>query len=94
MRSCLRRPRRIAASRAVLAFAVPLLLTRAALGAAPAIDADLLEFLGSVDSEEPGWHDFLAGNSLKTAAKPPGTPPAPAAPAPAPTPPARKVKDT
>jgi hypothetical protein len=81
----------------VAAVAAPLLLARAAVAAAPAIDAELLEFLGSVDSEEPGWHDFLADNAVKPA---PGKPAAVKPPAPAPTPqpaappPARKVKDS
>lgn len=79
----------------MLALAVPLMLARVAVAAAPAIDADLLEFLGSVDSDEPGWHDFLAGNELKPVGKPPGAaPPAAPAPPPAPTPPARKVNDS
>jgi hypothetical protein len=95
-----RPPGRRAAPLALAALAVPLLLARAAIAAAPAIDADLLEFLGSVDSEEPGWHDFLAGNALRPGANPVGklpgaTPPAASTPPPAPTPPpARKVKDT
>jgi len=24
-----------------------------------AVDSELLEFLGSIDSSEPGWHDYL-----------------------------------
>jgi hypothetical protein len=73
----------------------PLLLARAALAAAPAAppaDDDLLEFLGSVDSEEPGWHDYLAGAGDLKGARPPAPPPASAT-QPAPPPP-RKVKDT
>ena len=79
------------------ALAAPLLLARTAVAAAPAIDADLLEFLGSVDSDEPGWHDFLADKDVKPA---PGKPVAVKPPAPAPTPPpaaappASKVKQT
>ena len=79
------------------ALAAPLLLARTALAAAPAIDADLLEFLGSVDSEEPGWHNFLADNEVKPA---PGRPAAAKPPMPAPTPPpaaappASKVRQT
>ena len=74
----------------------PLLLERAALAAAPAppppADDDLLEFLGSVDSEEPGWHDYLAGAGDLKGARPPAPPPASATQPPAPPP--RKVKDT
>jgi hypothetical protein len=79
------------------AVAAPLLLACAAVAAAPAIDADLLEFLGSVDSDEPGWHDFLADNDVKpapgkpVAVKPPASAPTPP---PAATPPASKVKET
>ena len=28
------------------------------------VDADLLEFLGSVDSSEAGWHDYLAATDV------------------------------
>jgi hypothetical protein len=75
----------------------PLLLAHAAVAAAPAIDADLLEFLGSVDSDEPGWHDFLANNDVKpTPGKPAAVKPPALAPTPQPAapPPARKVKDS
>ena len=77
------------------AVVAPLVLARMAVAAAPAIDADLLEVLGSVDSEEPGWHDFLAGNDVKPAPGKPAAvkPPAPV-PTPAATPPASKVKQT
>jgi hypothetical protein len=30
-----------------------------------AADADLLEFLGSVDSDEAGWHDYLEQTDLE-----------------------------
>ena len=75
----------------------PLLVARVALAATPAppapVDADLLEFLGSVDSEEPGWHDYLAGaGDLKGARRP--APGPPDTPQPPPAPPPRKVKDT
>ena len=30
-----------------------------------AVDAELLEFLGSVDSTEPGWHDYLEHADLE-----------------------------
>jgi hypothetical protein len=32
-----------------------------------AVDAELLEFLGSVDSTEPGWHDYLEDTDLEKA---------------------------
>ena len=49
-----------------------------------AIDADLLEFLGSLDSDEAGWHDYLEQGAVKAAGKVPKAPvksPAPTAPA-------------
>jgi hypothetical protein len=70
--------------------------------AEPAADADLLEYLGSVDSEEAAWHDYLATTDVdklvkNSGAAPAGAPPAKTAyPASAPAePPApRKVKPT
>ncbi len=32
---------------------------------APAADADLLEYLGSVDSDEPGWNEYLEHTNLE-----------------------------
>jgi hypothetical protein len=49
-----------------------------------AADADLLEYLGSLDSSEPGWHDYLAATDVDKLIKPAGgraAPPQPAAPA-------------
>jgi hypothetical protein len=51
-----------------------------------AIDADLLEFLGSLDSEETGWHDYLEQGAVKATGKKapikaPAKSPAPTAPA-------------
>jgi hypothetical protein len=49
-----------------------------------AIDADLLEFLGSLDSEETGWHDYLEQGAVKAGKAPSKAPvksPAPTAPA-------------
>jgi hypothetical protein len=66
-------------------------------------DADLLEYLGSVDSSEAGWHDYLASTDVDKLVKPaaarPAAPPVqPAAPPPASSPPAlnvpRKVKQS
>ncbi|HVN99626.1 MAG TPA: hypothetical protein VMT49_06255 [Steroidobacteraceae bacterium] len=84
------------------------LLCGSALATAPlhaadaAADADFLEYLGSVDSNEAGWHDYLANTDVGKVAKPAAAPPAatpPAQPAaPASTPPAlnapRKVKQS
>ncbi|MFI4868767.1 MAG: hypothetical protein ACHQDD_05375 [Steroidobacterales bacterium] len=53
------------------------------------VDDGLLEFLGSVDSEDKDWHDYLAGTDIDQVARratAPGGPP-PAAGAPPPTPP-------
>lgn len=67
-----------------------------------AADAEFLEYLGSVDSNEAGWHDYLASTDVDQLVKPaagaPGVAP-PAHPlAPASTPPAlqvpRKVKQS
>lgn len=33
----------------------------------PAADAELLEFLGSLDAEEEGWQEFLAERPIDTA---------------------------
>jgi hypothetical protein len=63
-------------------------------------DADLLEFLGSVDSTEEGWHDYLASTDVDRVAQPvtapaaaPAKPAGPPKPSPALTVP-RKVKHT
>ena len=40
------------------------------------VDADLLEFLGSLDSEESGWHDYLERGAVKAPGKVPAKPPA------------------
>lgn len=32
-----------------------------------AVDAELLEFLGSIDSSEPGWRDYLKETDLEKA---------------------------
>jgi hypothetical protein len=45
-----------------------------------AADADLLEFLGSVDSTEEGWHDYLASTDVDQVARSASTPVAGAAP--------------
>jgi hypothetical protein len=37
----------------------------AATDASATADADLLEFLGSVDSSVPGWHDYLEHTDLE-----------------------------
>lgn len=43
----------------LLALCSGLLLGRVAHAAEPAVDAEFLEFLGSIDSEEPGWQEYL-----------------------------------
>ena len=55
------------------------------------IDDGLLEFLGSVDSEDRNWHDYLAGTDIDPVARragnePPSRPPAPPSAAGAPAP--------
>jgi len=67
-----------------------------------AADADLLEYLGSVDSSEASWHDYLAATDVDKLAKPAASPPASSPPVspstPANAPPAlnvpRKVKQS
>jgi hypothetical protein len=66
-----------------------------------AADADLLEYLGSVDSNEAGWHDYLASTDVDKLVKPAAArqpPPAAQPAAPASPPPAlnvpRKVKQS
>jgi hypothetical protein len=39
--------------------------------AAPDLDADFLEFLGSVDAEEAGWSEFLERSELEKVVKQP-----------------------
>jgi len=43
----------------------------------PPVDGDLLEFLGSVDSEGPGWSEYLERTDVSKVAKqsPPGATP-------------------
>jgi hypothetical protein len=54
--------------------------------AEPATDAGLLEFLGSVDSSDAGWQEFLAAHAAAGSAKDAGAAPAkPAGSAPAPS---------
>ena len=45
--------------------AAPARPVSAAASAPGAADAELLEFLGSVDSDEPGWHDYLEHTDLE-----------------------------
>ncbi|MGH8213374.1 MAG: hypothetical protein ACREPP_09130 [Rhodanobacteraceae bacterium] len=59
----------------------------------PPADADFLEYLGSVDSNEAGWHEYLAATDVDKMAKPPsssavGSTPAAASPPPPPPQPA------
>jgi hypothetical protein len=70
-----------------LLLGVPLLplLLRAAEPPAKVIepaDADLIEFLGSVDSDDAGWKEYLArtGAQVPVVKAPPAAPPASSAP--------------
>lgn len=53
-------------------------------GVAPAaesgkkVDAELLEFLGSIDAEEEGWQEYLEQKPVKPVEKKPSQQPAPA----------------
>jgi hypothetical protein len=59
-------PRRSSLFAATLAVA----LAGASQGAEQKLPAELLEFLGSVDSEDPQWHDYLAATDVKKLPKP------------------------
>ncbi|MEO7773161.1 MAG: hypothetical protein ABIT36_01560 [Steroidobacteraceae bacterium] len=50
------------------------LVTGVAHAAEAKLPAELLEFLGSLDSEDPEWHDYLASTNVKKLLKPPVTP--------------------
>jgi hypothetical protein len=59
-------------------------LLRTAHAADGPVDDGLLEFLGSVDSEDKGWHEYLAGTDIDQVARragdaPPSEPPTPPA---------------
>ncbi len=56
----------------------------AARAAPPTVDGDLLEFLGSVDSVDEHWHDYLARTDIEKVAQHAAHPPpvAPSAPPP------------
>jgi hypothetical protein len=41
------------------------------------VDAELLEFLGSLDEEESGWHEYLEQKPVKGPVKPSQAPPPP-----------------
>jgi hypothetical protein len=62
--------------RRVRLLAGGLLIAPAMWAAAPAVDAELLEFLGSVDSEERDWSDFLEHTDLDRIVRPAARPPA------------------
>ena len=47
---------------------------------APAADADLLEYLGSVDSDEPGWNEYLEHTNLEKVIHAPPKPATPSTP--------------
>jgi hypothetical protein len=66
--------------RSALAFAVATLLSGASQAAESSkkVDAELLEFLGSIDSEEEGWQEYLEQKPVKPVEKKPQQEPAPA----------------
>jgi hypothetical protein len=70
---------------ALIAGCCSLGLLRAVAAADPPVDDGLLEFLGSVDSDDKDWRDYLAGGDTDPVARRVGTaPPAkPAVPPPA-----------
>jgi hypothetical protein len=52
-------------------FWILAILVANASAAEPLPDGDLLEFLGSIDSDEPGWHEFLETGTREGAGKTP-----------------------
>ena len=48
------------------------------------VDAELLEFLGSIDAEEEGWQEYLEQKPVRPVEKKPSQKPAPAPPKPDP----------
>jgi len=62
----------------------------AAQNSKPPVDGDLLEFLGSVDSEGPGWSEYLERTDVsKVAKQSPGATPTDPVSAATPKPPAK-----
>src|SRR6186713_3211878 len=73
-----RRSWRLNASRGVLATAVVALATGTlghAAQPAAAVDAELLEFLGSLDTEGEDWHEFLEARQIRPEAGKPARKP-------------------
>jgi alpha-ketoglutarate-dependent taurine dioxygenase len=66
--------------RAALVIAAATLVAGAARAAenAKQVDAELLEFLGSIDAEEEGWQEYLEQKPVKPVEKKPPQKPAPA----------------
>ena len=60
-------------------------LLRSVCAADAPVDDGLLEFLGSVDSEDKAWQEYLAGTDIDQVARRAGNVPPPRPPAPAPT---------
>jgi hypothetical protein len=65
--------------RSALAFAVASLLSGApqAAESSKKVDAELLEFLGSIDAEEEGWQEYLEQKPVKPVEKKPQQKPVP-----------------
>jgi hypothetical protein len=66
--------------RSALAFAVATLFASPspAADSGSKVDAELLEFLGSIDAEEEGWQEYLEQKPVKPVEKKPPQKPAPA----------------
>jgi hypothetical protein len=80
--------------RAVLLCALAGLGVTGAKAAQPAVDAELLEFLGSIDSDDDSWQEYLEHKPVKRADKQTARqPPKQEAKAPPPKPEVKKVKD-
>jgi hypothetical protein len=72
-------PGRHVSRRAALWFAMASLLAGAqAAESSKKVDAELLEFLGSIDAEEEGWQEFLEQKPVRPVEKKPPQKPVPA----------------
>jgi hypothetical protein len=58
-------------ARSLLVAMTALAVDAAAAESSPKVDAELLEFLGSIDVEEEGWQEYLEQKPVKPVAKAP-----------------------
>lgn len=65
-------------TRALAAVLIILAMDAKAADSAGKVDAELLEFLGSIDAEETGWQEYLEKKPVKVVEKTAQKKPAPA----------------